>query len=132
MKTIKLSTLGTVALCFIQACGDKPKTGTVKQTTSYEIYSRDTINLTDGNGYKQGHWVIFDNVVQNTALTKSPPDKPENETQKSLTSPTARIPLEEGDYKDNKKQGVWKYYSSDGALKNSAEYKDDVVIPKQS
>ena len=61
-------------------------------------------------------------------FNKSPPDAVYTEVNKqnSLTSPGR--PLEEGDYKDNKKQGVWVYYNVDGTIKNKVEYKDDVPV----
>lgn len=131
MKVIKLFILSAVVCCFIQACNNNMDTKTESKLTAdmYScpvIYKGDSINKTY-NGIKQGHFVLFDtDVERNTAFMKSPPDNPENEKQKSTTSPG--IPIEEGDYKDNKKQGVWIYYNTDGSVKKQIEYKDDVPV----
>lgn len=133
MKTLKLFILGTLTFCFIQACNNKPNTisenlGPADNYGCPIVYNGDTINRYY-KGVKQGHFVLFDNDVQrNTALTKSPPEAVYTEVNKqnSLTSPGK--PLEEGDYKDGKKQGTWTYYNSDGSIKNTVEYKDDVPV----
>lgn len=64
-------------------------------------WTQDTVNKTDVNGHKQGRWII-----------------------------TERIIIEEGSYKDNKREGFWKHYNSDGSIKDSIEYKNDVPLSK--
>jgi antitoxin component YwqK of YwqJK toxin-antitoxin module len=134
MKTVKLFIFGGATFCIIQACNNNSNTSTEKQGSkwpevSFELYKDDTINL-NIDGIKQGHWIIFENSIQNnTAYTKSAPTHSEEDQQpKSLTG--LGSPLEEGYYKDGKKQGFWKYYNVDGNLKDSVEYKDDQVVLK--
>ncbi|UKN03117.1 hypothetical protein K6119_06270 [Paracrocinitomix mangrovi] len=55
----------------------------------------DTINQTDENGLKQGYWIIYGHM------------KPEKEY-------SAEGIIEEGTYKDDRKQGVWTKYFQDG------------------
>jgi len=68
---------------------------TLTQTySSFEIYKGDTINIVDNNGLKQGKWIVFGKNVNN------PEYAPEQI-------------VEEGYYKDGKKEGLWiKYYPS--------------------
>lgn len=133
MKTLQLFKFGTMTLCFIQACSNKPTEGTenLGPADNYGcpiVYNGDTINRSY-KGVKQGHFVLFDTDVQrNTSHTKSPPEAVYTEVNKqnSLTSPGK--PVEEGDYKDGKKEGTWTYYNSDGTIKNTIEYKDDIEV----
>lgn len=127
MQSFKLLSSVT-ALLFICSCGDKSKVESQKLTSTYEINGSDTINFTDDRGLKQGRWVIFDSPPQNNSgFTKSPPDNQEAQPQKSLTK-NWRTSLEDGHYKDSKKQGVWTYFNDDGTVKNTVEYKDDVPV----
>lgn len=64
------------------------------------------LNETDANGWRQGHWVI-------TGAMKSTPGFRPDQT------------VEEGDYKDNKKVGMWKSYWSNGNTKSEIEYKNN-------
>lgn len=75
-------------------------------TVNVQAAGQGQINQTDANGWRQGHWVI-------TASMKATPGfKPEQ-------------PVEEGDYKDNKKVGMWKTYYSNGNTKSEVEYKNN-------
>ncbi len=67
--------------------------------SNFVTAQNDTINRTDTNGLKQAYWIIF---FENT-------DKI----------------LEEGRYKDNLRQGVWKQYLNDGTLSFEITYVDD-------
>ncbi len=94
---------------------------------SYEMAGRDTINLTE-NGVKQGHWRVYKTaVLHHTIYTQSGSD---TAIKKSITSSPERVKMEEGFYKDNKKEGVWKYFSTSGILKDSVVYKNDVAVLK--
>lgn len=78
----------------------------VSFSDAHAVAGQAGINQTDANGWKQGHWVI-------TASMKATPGfKPEQ-------------PVEEGDYKDNKKVGLWKTYYSNGNTKSEVEYKNN-------
>ena len=63
---------------------------------SYEIYKGDTINIIDKNNFKQGYWVKH---------------KPFSEEK-----------IQEGNYVDGKKEGLWKSYYSDGGVKSEITY----------
>ncbi|MCB0428743.1 MAG: toxin-antitoxin system YwqK family antitoxin [Flavobacteriales bacterium] len=66
----------------------------------------DTVNMTDAGNLKQGHWVFYG---------KDHPEwKCADETK-----------VEEGEYKDNLKEGIWKQYYCEGNLKNEITYVDD-------
>lgn len=131
MKTIKLFTFGTLFLFFIQACCDEKETVTIKQDTnaidtltigclgSYDINPSDNkerINQVYGKDrIKDGHFITF-----GFAVTKNADNK------------TARIKIEEGYYRRNKKVGFWKFYKDDGTIKDSVEYKNDVPVSNKS
>lgn len=63
-------------------------------------------NLTDVNGYRQGHWVITGEMSREEGYNKN------------------QI-VEEGVYMDNKRQGLWKKYFPTGALKSEITYSDN-------
>ncbi|HXB12968.1 MAG TPA: hypothetical protein VNZ45_13355 [Bacteroidia bacterium] len=67
---------------------------------------QDSGNYTDANGLRQRRWVI-------TGAVKSTPGY--KETDK----------IEEGEYKDNLKQGIWIQYYPGGLLKNKITFKDN-------
>lgn len=64
------------------------------------------LNETDANGWRQGHWVI-------TGAMKSTPGFKPDQT------------VEEGDYKDNRKIGIWKTFYPSGTPKSEIEYKNN-------
>ncbi len=128
MKTLKTIFVSTIAFLFIQSCGQKNSfdkkdivyEGGQAGMQSWEMTGRDTINVTDVNGLKQGRWIVFGFVI--------PGGKKPNETKEEMSNRAQRAIFEEGVYKDNKKQGIWKYYYKDGTIKNTTEYKDDVPV----
>jgi len=63
-------------------------------------------NITDANGLKQNHWIIT------------------NE-EKHLPGYSSTEKIEEGDYKDNLKQGIWIQYFPGGAIRNKITFKDN-------
>ncbi len=73
---------------------------------SYELVGKDTINLTDDQGKRQGKWVIFNKMVHRPDYT---------DDQK----------VEEGNYKDSKKMGTWKEYYPNNNLKNKITYENN-------
>ena len=85
----------------------------------------DTVNLIV-KGVKQGKWIISKiAVVHHTIYSQSGSD---TAIVKSITTSSERVNTEEGFYKDNKKEGLWKYFSPNGKLKNSIEFKGDIAI----
>lgn len=67
---------------------------------------QDTPGYVDSNGLKQGHWIIKNDV-------------------KHLPSYHPNDKVEEGDYKNNLKQGIWIQYYPGGAIKNKITFKDN-------
>lgn len=63
-------------------------------------------NLTDLNGYRQGFWTI-------TGAMSSEEGYKKNQI------------IEEGEYHDNKRQGIWKKYFPTGDLKSEITYSDN-------
>jgi hypothetical protein len=105
MKTFKTTFLLTIAIIFTNACNEKNPRPTV--VASYEIsVGKDTINFTDQNGFKQGHWVVRDYI--------------------NAKEHQAPLIIESGDYKNNMKQGVWHYYDSTGKINRSVKYLNDM------
>jgi antitoxin component YwqK of YwqJK toxin-antitoxin module len=63
-------------------------------------------NETDANGMRQHHWVISNST-------------------RHLAGYSDNAKVEEGDYKDNMKQGVWITYYPSGAVKSKITFKDN-------
>lgn len=76
----------------------------IAQGQTFEMFEGDTINYKDAMGKKQGNWKVFNKTK------KLPGYKPDQV-------------VEEGEYKDSKKIGVWKRYYSNGKVKDEITYK---------
>ena len=72
---------------------------------SYEMNGGDTINRIDVNNLKQGFWIYF-------GKDKKIPGYGDGQK------------VEEGNYIDNRKTGVWKKYFEDGILQNEITYQN--------
>jgi antitoxin component YwqK of YwqJK toxin-antitoxin module len=72
---------------------------------SYTIENGDTLNFTDANNLKQGFWKIFGR------MRKAPGYQPDQV-------------VEEGEYANSRKQGIWKKFFSTGKTKSEIEYKN--------
>lgn len=70
---------------------------------SSELLGKDTINKTDGEGKKQGKWVLFGRHKPGTCY---------QEEQKA----------EEGKYADNRKAGIWLEFYCNGNMKNKLTF----------
>jgi len=68
--------------------------------------SQNNGGVTDANGLRQNHWVIYGNM-------------------RHLPGYADDAKVEEGDYKDNMKQGVWISYYPSGAVKSKITFKDN-------
>ncbi len=68
-----------------------------------EVYGKDTINKTDGEGRKQGKWVLFGKHKPGTCY---------QDEQKA----------EEGKYADNRKAGLWIEFYCNGNMKNKLTF----------
>lgn len=63
----------------------------------------DTLNSVDAAGLKQGYWIVYNNV-------------------KKLPNYPSDAKVEEGNYADNKKSGIWKTFFPNGVLKGEITY----------
>lgn len=70
---------------------------------TFQIYNGDTINVVDANNMKQGHWIYFGNMKQLPGF-----------------APEAKV--EEGEFANNRKEGVWVMYYPDGATKSEITF----------
>lgn len=78
------------------------------QPQSFELdpsNGKDSINIIDFSGLKQGRWIIFGKSKPNTCY-----------------QPTAKV--EEGKYADNKKSGIWKEYFCNGNTKSKITFQN--------
>ena len=73
------------------------------QSPTFEIMNGDTVNRIDGEGKKQGKWIVFGR------------DKPG-----SYCDPEQKT--EEGVFKDNRKTGIWLEYYCNGNIKNKITF----------
>lgn len=69
----------------------------------YEMYKGDTINYEDASGLKRGYWMVTNKI-------KKLPDYGEDQL------------VEEGNYINNRKEGIWKSYYPNGKKKNEITY----------
>ncbi|HTB07707.1 MAG TPA: hypothetical protein VK806_12215 [Bacteroidia bacterium] len=100
------------AVSCTQQLKDAPKTAqadTLKRVTSKTTTAGDKINTIDANNNRQGHWKIFN-----------------AETHFPEYTDTALI--EEGDYKDGMKEGIWVYYAPNGQVDIRVEFKEDKPV----
>lgn len=92
--------------------------------SSYELSGpdgKDTVNLTH-DGKKEGHWVVKKDIIPKASILPT-------DTKETLRNKIIRVTLEEGFYKDNKKEGTWKYYNEeDGSFRDSVVYKNGEVV----
>ena len=75
----------------------------IAQTFEFMPNTKDTINYTDVGGKKQRKWVLFGKHKPNTCYAA---------TQK----------VEEGEYKENRKTGLWMEYFCNGTTKNKITF----------
>lgn len=73
---------------------------------SISLTENDTINFTDALGKKQGHWVLFNNMLHKPGYA---------DDQK----------VEEGKYTDNKKTGIWQTFFPNNKLKSKIPYENN-------
>lgn len=109
LKTMKTFTsiLALIILIITLTYACSEKSPPLKLVASYELkMNKDTINLTDKNGFKQGYWEVRDHI-----------NRKEHEPP---------LIIESGEYKNNMKQGVWHYYDSTGKINRSVKYLNDM------
>lgn len=72
-----------------------------------DAISQDTLNFVDGANLKQGHWIIKNSI-------KKTPGYKENQI------------IEEGNYLNSKKTGLWKQFYETGKIKSEITYKNNI------
>lgn len=77
--------------------------GTAQSALKYEVVNGDTINVIDENNLKQGFWRIFGK------MKKLPGYEPDQV-------------VEEGNYENSRKQGLWKNFFPNGKVKSEIAY----------
>lgn len=77
--------------------------GVQAQSPTFKIHNGDTINRKDVSNYKQGRWIIFG-------------------ADQSESGYDATAIVEEGSYKDNRKDGLWVKYYPNGNKKSEITY----------
>ncbi len=115
MKTLNCIFTLPITWLLIQSCGDKKQISDESKgpcISSYEIVPgcKDTVNFTDCNKKKQGHWIIRKWAVVNKK------------------NGAELVWSEEGFYVDDKREGYWKKYAVTGEITDSINYKNDVVV----
>ncbi len=125
MKTIKLIIFITITFCFIQSCNEKSKAMPEVFISNRPCYipfqileNGDTINKMYNNEIKEGLWISHISIARGGKLSIA-----------SAGTGVINIKVEEGYYKNNKKEGFWKFYDRyDGTFKDSVKYKNDIVV----
>jgi hypothetical protein len=131
MKAINSIAILTIVL-LTQSCGNKEKTAEKKEqanpreTRSFEVVEGDTCNFTV-SGKKQGHWKIVRPVACTKTIQAIYTGEPGVST-KILSDDMDWVKLEEGDYIDGKREGLWKFFFPSGKIKDSVVYKNDIKI----
>lgn len=77
--------------------------------TSYDLYLGDTVNVIENNSTKQGRWVLLGK---------------DKKGKKYRFYKNSQI-VEDGEYINNSKEGLWKVYHSSGRLQSTIYYKDN-------
>lgn len=72
---------------------------------SFDMYKNDTINRIDVSNLKQGHWMYFGK-------------------DKRLPGYTEEQLVEEGEFLNNRKTGIWKKYFANGKMQNEITYQN--------
>jgi hypothetical protein len=109
---MKAITLFIAIALLLYSCSHTEKTKIKTEVSglcTWEIISGDTVNRTDCGALKQGRWMV-------TRLVKKYDD-----------IPPVIVKVEEGLYKNNKKEGYWKRYAKSGELIDSIRYKNDTA-----
>jgi antitoxin component YwqK of YwqJK toxin-antitoxin module len=86
----------------ILACGSM-NSQSIAQTFEFAPGTKDTINYTDVGGKKQRHWILFGKHKPGTCY-----------------APTQKV--EEGEYKENRKTGIWMEYFCNGNPRNKITF----------
>lgn len=73
---------------------------------TFELMGKDTINLTDANGKRQGKWIVYNRLVN-----------------KPCYAPDQKV--EEGVYAEGRKAGIWTEYYCNNNMKSKITYENN-------
>jgi len=107
LKSIFVSSMSLVCVIAFTACGGKGEENAKPLYQAYELQGTDTINKIDTAGMKQGPWFFYADKGKKAA---------KNEKPKLLVK---------GTYLDDKREGVWYYFSIDGTPSDTVVYRGD-------
>ncbi len=95
-------------MVILTSCGSKTEEVAKPAYQSFEMQGKDTINKVDLKGLKQGQWFFYANKDKKSKDPKPP---------KLLVS---------GSYEDDKREGIWYYYSAEtGTVTDTVFYQND-------
>lgn len=77
--------------------------------TSFDLYLGDTVNVIENNSIRQGRWVLL--------------GKDKKGKKYKFYKPSQIV--EDGNYKDGKKEGLWKTYHQSGKVETEIKYVND-------
>lgn len=110
-RSIFVTSISLFCLTLLFACGGGADKPAKSKWQSFEMQGTDTINRTDTTGMKQGPWFFF-------------ADK-----GKKAQKNTAPKLLVKGTYVDDKREGVWYYYSIEtGQPSDTVVYRGDFPV----
>lgn len=127
MQLLRFLLLLALFLFLIHACGRKQASGIAKTEPCFQIYGSDTINATDGDGRKQGHWIVFADALPGSTCPNLTVNSFDSLSPGSMTTMTRRPKLEEGFYRNNKREGDWTYYAKDGSVEKTIAFNNDIA-----
>ena len=122
---------GTIFLLF--GCGSKPteKTKILSHRDStmnceWQVIKGDTVNRKDCMRRRQGPWIVYKYAIASqTVFSKYEGD---TSVYKTLRTDRDMIILEEGNYKDGKKEGEWTTFTPGRKVKEILQYKNDSLV----
>lgn len=127
MKKLTLFLTLFITLVMIACQNEEKPLGRPLGECSFELTGpggKDTVNLIY-DGKKEGRWIFRDHVKVEVSLCK---DSTHKDLKKHSYSEMQYCVIEEGFYKNNKKEGLWKHFNPDGTVKDSVVYKNGDVV----
>lgn len=107
LKSVFISSITFVCVVVMASCGGNTEEKKLSRYQSYELQGTDTINVIDTAGLKQGPWFFFADKGKKAQ---------KNEKPKLLVK---------GTYIDDKREGIWYYFSIDGSPSDTVVYRGD-------
>lgn len=110
-RSVFIITISLFCLTLLFACSGGADKAAKSKWQSFEIQGTDTINRTDTTGMKQGPWLFF-----------------ADKGKKAQKNVAPKL-LVKGTYVDDKREGVWYYYSIEtGEPSDTVVYRGDFPV----